>query len=359
MYGPSSRWSCFADSCQHRRLQDRVDAATRLAKNAWMERIGLEPVDSVTITTIIDNGADLLAATTGRARQATYRGPRVGSALMEEGRLLDGLVAEHGYSALIEIRRGTSRSTVLYDAGMSPFGVRDNMRRLQIEPKDIEAAVMSHGHYDHTTGLEGIIGDLGRSGVPMVLHPHFWNRRRLRLEGTEHVEIPTPSRSYIESMGVQIIETREPSFLFDSGLLVTGEVRRTTGFERGMDNQEALKDGVWVDDGAVLDDQAAVLDVAGKGLVVLTGCGHAGVVNILRHARELTGVERIHAVIGGFHLTGKAFEPIIERTVDAVAAFEPDLVVPAHCTGWKAALALASRMPEAVVPNAVGATFEL
>ncbi len=126
-----------------------------------------------------------------------------------------------------------------------------------------------------------------------------------------------------------------------------------------MDNQEAFRDGAWIDDGAVLDDQAAVVNVAGKGLVVLTGCGHAGVVNILRHARELTGVERIHAVIGGFHLTGKAFESIIDRTADAIATFEPELVVPAHCTGWKASMALAQRMPDAVVPNAVGATFEL
>jgi 7,8-dihydropterin-6-yl-methyl-4-(beta-D-ribofuranosyl)aminobenzene 5'-phosphate synthase len=99
--------------------------------------------------------------------------------------------------------------------------------------------------------------------------------------------------------------------------------------------------------------------VAGKGLVVLTGCGHAGVVNILRHARRVTGVERVYAVIGGFHLTGKAFEPIIDRTVAAVAELRPSIVVPAHCTGSKAQLALAQRLPQAFRPNAVGATFEL
>ena len=324
-----------------------------------MERIALQPVDSITVTTIVDNRVDLLGAAGGKAFKAAARGPRIVSPVMEEGQAIEGLVGEHGYSALLEIRRGERTSSVLYDAGLSPFGVRDNMRRLQIDPKVIEAAVMSHGHFDHTTGLEGVISDLGRSGVPMVLHPDFWNRRRLRLKGTEYLEIPTPSRGYIEGMGVQIIEERAPSFLFDSGLLVTGEVERTSGFERGMDNQEAYRDGAWVDDGAVLDDQAAVVNVAGKGLVVLTGCGHAGVVNILRHARKLTGVERIHAVIGGFHLTGKSFEPIIERTVEAVAALEPELVVPAHCTGWKASLALARRLPEALVPNAVGATFEI
>ena len=324
-----------------------------------MEHIRLEPVDSVTVTTIIDNGADLLAAAAGKAREATYGGARLASPLMEGGEVFAGLVAEPGYSAQVEIHRGERTPSVLYDAGLSPFGVRDNMRRLQIEPRDIQAAVMSHGHFDHTTGLEGVIADLGRSGIPMVLHPDFWNRRRIRLEGTETMEIPTPSRSYIEGMGVQVIEEREPSFLFDSGLLVTGEVERTTGFEQGMDNQEAFRDGAWVDDGAVLDDQAAVINVAGKGLVVLTGCGHAGVVNILHHARRLTGIDRVHAVIGGFHLTGKSFEPIIDRTVEAVAALEPELLVPAHCTGWKAALAFARRLPDAVVPHAVGASFRI
>ncbi len=324
-----------------------------------MEPITLEPVDSVTVTTIIDNGADLLSAVTGKAREATYGGPRLASPLMEDGEVFDGLVAEHGYSALLELRRGERVSTVLYDAGLSPFGVRDNMRRLQIDPRDIEAAVMSHGHFDHTTGLEGVIEDLGRSGIPMVLHPDFWNRRRIRLEGTETIELPTPSRSYIERMGVQVIEEREPSFLFDSGLLVTGEVERTSGFEQGMDNQQAFKDGAWVDDGLVLDDQAAVVNVAGKGLVVLTGCGHAGVVNILRHVRRITGIEQVHAVIGGLHLTGKAFEPVIGPTVDAIAELRPALIVPAHCTGWKAQLALAGRLPEAVIPNAVGAVFEI
>jgi 7,8-dihydropterin-6-yl-methyl-4-(beta-D-ribofuranosyl)aminobenzene 5'-phosphate synthase len=324
-----------------------------------MERITPVAVDSVMITTVIDNSADLLGAGVGRAREATFGRPRLAAPVMVEGGAFDGLVAEHGYSALVELRRGERSHTILYDAGLSPFGVRDNLRRLGFDVRDIEAAVMSHGHFDHTTGLQGIVEDLGRSGVPMILHPDFWNRRRIRLEGTETIEIPTPSRRYIEGAGVQIVEGRRPSLLFDAGLLVSGEVERVSGFERGMPDQEAFRGGAWVADAAVYDDQAAIVNVADKGLVVLTGCGHAGVVNILHYARRITGVERIYAVIGGFHLTGKAFEPIIDRTVAAVAELAPAVVVPAHCTGWKAQLALAQRLPEVVRPNAVGATFEL
>ena len=109
----------------------------------------------------------------------------------------------------------------------------------------------------------------------------------------------------------------------------------------------------------ILDDQALVVHVRGKGLVVLTGCGHAGAVNIARHAMRLTGVDRLHGLLGGFHLSGPAFEPIIEPTVHALVAMAPSLVVPAHCTGWRAQMRLASAMPEAYVPNAVGTTFQL
>jgi 7,8-dihydropterin-6-yl-methyl-4-(beta-D-ribofuranosyl)aminobenzene 5'-phosphate synthase len=99
--------------------------------------------------------------------------------------------------------------------------------------------------------------------------------------------------------------------------------------------------------------------VAGRGLVVLTGCGHAGIVNVVRYARALTGIEQVHAVVGGFHLSGAAFEPIIDVTVAALADLAPEVVLPAHCTGWRAQHALAARLPDAFVTNTVGTRLEL
>src|SRR4029450_10113416 len=96
-----------------------------------------------------------------------------------------------------------------------------------------------------------------------------------------------------------------------------------------------------------------------KGHVVLTGCGHAGVINTIRHAQELTGIQKVHAVIGGFHLTGALFEPIIPPTIAAFKAPNPALIVPAHCTGWKATHTLARELPDAFVPNSVGTRFML
>jgi len=142
-------------------------------------------------------------------------------------------------------------------------------------------------------------------------------------------------------------------------VLITGEVDRTSGFEPGFPPQQALRGGRWEPDPLVLDDQALILNVRDKGLVVLTGCGHAGIVNITRYARRLTGLDTLYAVIGGFHLGGPLFEPLIPRVCAELGKLSPAVIVPAHCTGWAAQRALADRFPAASIPNTVGTRFEL
>jgi 7,8-dihydropterin-6-yl-methyl-4-(beta-D-ribofuranosyl)aminobenzene 5'-phosphate synthase len=160
-------------------------------------------------------------------------------------------------------------------------------------------------------------------------------------------------------MGFEVVEERQPSFLLDGSTLVTGEVDRTTEFETGFNGQEAWRGGHWTADPLILDDQALVLRIRDEGLLVLSGCGHAGIVNTVRYAQRLTGESRIAAIIGGFHLSGPMFEPIIQPTVQAFDALSPSLLMPAHCTGWKAVHELARRYPQAFVPCAVGTTIEL
>jgi 7,8-dihydropterin-6-yl-methyl-4-(beta-D-ribofuranosyl)aminobenzene 5'-phosphate synthase len=235
----------------------------------------------------------------------------------------------------------------------------DNMRRLGLSPKDVEAVVLSHGHFDHTTGLDGLIRALGRPNAPVYLHPEAWSRRRITLPGRDPFEIPTPSRSAITGAGFEIIEERQPSFLLDSSLLITGEVDRTTEFEKGFPLHQAYRKDGWQPDPLILDDQAAIVHVRDKGLVVLTGCGHAGIVNIARYARKITGIEDIYAVIGGFHLNGPFFEPTIPNVCEALAEMAPQVIVPTHCTGWQAVHALAARFPDAFIQNSVGTRFEL
>jgi 7,8-dihydropterin-6-yl-methyl-4-(beta-D-ribofuranosyl)aminobenzene 5'-phosphate synthase len=290
---------------------------------------------------------------------AMGRTPAVASELFEDGTTVPGMVAEHGFSALVSVRRGDSTHTLLFDTGVSPNGMADNMERLGIDVGDIEAVVLSHGHFDHAGGFEGLARLRRRSGLPLTLHPLVWSRRRFSLPGRSPWHLPTLRRSSLEAEGFEIIERRQPSILLDGSVLVTGEVDRTTDFEQGLPMHEAQRDGRWEPDPLILDDQALVMHVRGRGLVVLTGCGHAGAVNIARHALRLTGIDRLHALLGGFHLTGPGFEPIIGPTVTALGELAPDVIVPAHCTGWRAQHRLASALPEAFIPNAVGTSFTL
>jgi 7,8-dihydropterin-6-yl-methyl-4-(beta-D-ribofuranosyl)aminobenzene 5'-phosphate synthase len=327
---------------------------------AEVETIPLEPVDALSVTTLVDNVTDILLTDEGPARRPPIgSGPRVPASVLIDGEAFDALRAEHGFAALVTVTRAGRQHRVLFDTGISPDGLVENMRRLELSPHDVEVIVLSHGHWDHVGGMEGLARELRPANLPVVIHPDAWSRRRLALPGRDPVLIASPSRGALEGAGFEIVEGREPSFLLDGCLLVTGEVDRTTEFEHGLaPSHQALRDGHWRPDQLVLDDQALVADVSGKGLVVITGCGHAGVINTLRYVKKLTGRDHLHAVIGGFHLNGPRFEPLIGPTCDAFAELAPEFLVPAHCTGWKATHALAARFPDAFLQNSVGTRFE-
>ena len=324
-----------------------------------MEPIALEPIDSLTVTTLVDNVTDLLINDQGPATRPPLAGafdPPIPARFLETGSTGDALRAEHGFSCLAEIEKNDKTVRVLFDAGLTPDGLIENMRRLEISPHGIDIVVLSHGHWDHTTGMDGFVKQLGRANMPVLIHPDFWSRRRIALPGGP-VELPSTSKPALEGAGFEVVEQQQPSFLLDGSLLVTGEVDRTTEFEQGHPLFEAYRDGHWQPDPLILDDQALVANVAGRGLVVLTGCGHSGIVNILRYVKKLTGEDRLHAVIGGFHLGGPLFEKVIPPTCDALADLSPDYLVPSHCTGWRATHAIAARFPDAFIQNSVGTRF--
>lgn len=324
-------------------------------------QVPLRPVDSLIVTTLVDNVYDMFMPDQGPAHRVGpgVAGGRLPLATMANGFVPDELIAEHGFSLLLTLTTSGRTHRLLFDTGVSPDGMVENMRRLEIDPRDLEAVVLSHGHFDHTAGLDGLVRRLRRPNMPVLIHPDFWNRRRVLLPGREPIELPTTSRGALEGAGFQVIEERQPSFLFQDSVLVTGEVDRTTGYEPGFPIQEAWHEDRWEPDPMVLDDQAVIVNVRDRGLVVITGCGHAGVVNITRYARALTGVERLCAVVGGFHLSGPIFEPIIDRTCADLAALQPEMIMPGHCTGWRGQHALGRVFGERFVPGCVGTRLEL
>ena len=263
-----------------------------------MSGIRLEPVDRVEITILMDNVTDPLLVDQDAVVRMNWPKALLGGLPTAQARVSpdtgvpDALIAEPGFSALVRIEKAGRERTLLFDTGVSTNGMVENMRRLGIDPADVEVIVLSHGHWDHVTGMEGLVRVLGRTRLPVMIHPEFWSRRRISFPGLEPAEFPSTSRGALQEMGFAIVEERQPSFLLDGAVLITGEVDRTTAFETGFQGHEALRDGSWKADPLILDDQALVVSLGDRGLVVLSGCGHAGIVNTVRYARRLTGEDR-------------------------------------------------------------------
>ncbi|MEJ2025471.1 MAG: MBL fold metallo-hydrolase, partial [Deltaproteobacteria bacterium] len=282
-----------------------------------------------------------------------YRPP-----LAKSGRIpADTLVAEHGLSLLITLYQGDQTLTILFDTGYSSTGVIHNMAMLRIDPAQIETLVISHGHMDHTGALYSLLDKLP-APVPIVVHPEaFLSPRYLELDDGRKLLYPDIlKKSELKKRNVKIMESTGPTLLAGETALVTGEVERTTTYEKGMPNAVFERNGSFEKD-PILDDQAIVVRVKGKGLVIISGCGHAGIMNTILYAVKLTGVSRVHAVLGGFHLSGPFFEPIIEDTIEDLKKLDPRILVPMHCTGWKAINRFSQAFPEAFILSSVGSRF--
>lgn len=310
----------------------------------------LKEVDKLEILTVLDNAIDLLLPSNERVKRL----PMPPDALTRES-----LRAEHGFSALVTVTSGNTSESLLFDAGLSKNGLIHNMDVLEVKPKELHTIVLSHGHADHTRGLMGMVERLGERKMPLLLHPDAFLQRKVIFPDGHEINLPPPDRRALSQDGIEFIEERGPSYLLGGLVLVTGQVHRTTDFETGFPVHHALIEDEWQKDPYIHDDQAIVVNVKDKGLVVLTGCGHAGAINTIRQAQELTGIQKVYAVLGGFHLSGALFESIIPPTVAALKEINPAMIVPAHCTGWKAVHAIARELPQAFVQNSVGTRFVL
>jgi 7,8-dihydropterin-6-yl-methyl-4-(beta-D-ribofuranosyl)aminobenzene 5'-phosphate synthase len=311
------------------------------------ERISLEPVDAANVTVLVDNFIDALLPSSEVAQR-----PQVAYEMWERER--EQLIAEHGLSLLLTIERDGRSMSLIYDAGLSREAATHNMDVLQVRLPDLRAIVMSHGHSDHHGGLEGMIRRVGSRGMPLIIHPDAWRDRKVVFPTGAELHLPPPSRQDLDREGVEVTEERQPSLLIDGTVLVTGQIERQTDFEKGFPLNYARINGGWEPDPWIWDDQAVVVKLKGKGLVVLSGCSHSGAINVLRQAQRLTGEDRVHAFVGGMHLTGGIFEHLIPRTLDELATMAPRWLVPGHCTGWKATHEIARRLPEAYVQKSVG-----
>jgi len=311
-------------------------------------QLRLKPVDAVEVTIVMDLYLDALMA----GAEGVRRFP-----LAYDWTDRDCLLAEHGFSALVTVEVEGARSSVLYDAGLSAKAVRQNLDVMQVDASNLRAIAISHGHADHHGGLEGLFSRHGRLHMPLVIHPDAWLDRKIALPTGAEIHMPPPNRNDLEAEGVTVVEERGHTLLIDGSVLISGQVPRVTEFETGFAWHKKRVGEEWEPDPLIEDDQNLIVEVRDRGLVVVSGCSHAGAVNVCQNARALTGQSRIAGFIGGFHLTGSLFEPIIPSTVEAIREFDIGRLVPAHCTGWRATHQLARAFPDAFVQPSVGTVF--
>ena len=321
----------------------------------------LLPVDRLEILVLVDNATDMLSSTPphveGEAAGLMRRGFR-----MLASKCL--CCAAHGLSCLITAHRGTASHTVLFDTGPEDYSFERNVTRLGADLGKVESIVLSHGHWDHAGAMLLALGMIrGRNGgrkVPYYAHPGMFRSRALKLpDGTLRRMEDIPSVEDLTAFGAEVALTTEPQVLHDGMFFVSGEIPRVTPYERGLPGQVRLmEDGqTWEVDELLIDERFLAVNVAGKGLVVFSACSHAGVVNVLTHARASFPGVPLHAVMGGLHLSGPN-EAVIPQTVDGLRSFDLRTIAAGHCTGWRALTALANAFGDKILaPTAVGKRY--
>ncbi len=306
----------------------------------------LKECEKVEILTLQDNFIEITAsdnsAIISRARYLMH------------GEIKTSIRAEHGFSAIVRTTTAGRTRTLLFDFGFSTDGAAANAKAMGIDMGEIEVMVLSHGHSDHFGGFDKLVKMIGRDGLELVLHPAaFKQKRYLKFAGNFKARFPEVTRRKIERTGVRLRETREPLSLLDRNVLYLGEICRRTEFEKGMPHAFFMDKGRETWD-PIEEDTGIAINLKGKGLVVLTGCAHSGIVNTVNHARTVTGVNPVHVVMGGFHLAGPAFEPIVGKTIDELKKINPAYIVPTHCTGRKSVIEIEKAMPEQFILNMAG-----
>lgn len=326
-----------------------------------------EGVDKVRIRVISENTTDITLLTDEKFKDKVQQpGP---STLM--------CTAEHGLAMLFEVTKGDSVHTFLLDAGGILGTVANNMKYLQIEPSKIEKFVLSHGHFDHFGGLNHIINQFSPGTEIIVGKNAFFPKWALmgelygksmeidkekleQLQKEQKIrQLPGLNKEMISEQiknnNLTFIETNEPIQLAP-GVWTSGEIETPL--------KEELTTGLYVQkNGEVLfddfrDEISIFINVKDKGLVILTGCGHTGIMNTVKMAQKLSGIDKVYALIGGYHMNWAGKERV-DKTIDFLKKLKPEILCAMHCSGFNFTARLMNEIPESSVLGIVGTTFEL
>jgi 7,8-dihydropterin-6-yl-methyl-4-(beta-D-ribofuranosyl)aminobenzene 5'-phosphate synthase len=318
-------------------------------------------VDGLEVLVLVDNTTDSLSS---NPRDVLPEW----SVLLTGGklRILSGqniCCAHHGLSLLITAKIGDKRRSLLFDAGPAAATFERNTAILGVDFSSIEAVVLSHGHWDHAGGLvaavESIARNRGDGSFTCYMHPGMFRQRATkRPDGQLYVNELVPDPERLSKAGAKVITNRDPQSVADGAFYVSGEIPRVTSYEAGVPNHLTRStDGKsWEPDPLIMDERFVSVHVKNKGQFVFSACSHAGLINVLTHARSVFPSIPLYGAMGGLHLSG-INERVIPETVADLRKFGLKLLAPGHCTGWRAVSRLAQEFGDELVPSAVGKKY--
>lgn len=328
-------------------------------------------VESLAVTNIIDNDTDFLSTAACNKDGSVAYQSEVAQHVARGDMTLnfpDFCSAAHGLSLLLTAEvtttAGREKRSLLLDAGPCPRLWEANAKKLQLDLASVECIVLSHYHADHSGGLTGAVPliasarkDAALGPVRLDLHQDRPESRAVQLPSgtTLPLQPETPTFEDFRQLGAHLVLSREPHVVSDC-FFVSGEIPRRTSYEKGLVGSKRLEDNDWRDDNDIDEERYVAVKVKGAGVVVFSSCSHAGIVNVCRHARDLSGVPLL-AAMSGFHLGGVGLEERVSDTINDLLELRPKAILPGHCTGWRAKTAIAQAMPGQYIPALAGGLY--
>jgi 7,8-dihydropterin-6-yl-methyl-4-(beta-D-ribofuranosyl)aminobenzene 5'-phosphate synthase len=338
---------------------------------------GILALDELELLVVVDNETDILSSVDEGVPQipeVAHLVARTPASRKHDGHdckeVFEHLCcACHGLSVLATGRRAGRTRRLLFDVGPYPDLWLDNAKHLAIDLATIEGLFLSHWHFDHSGGFPEVVAAIAKArraaGLPppvVDLHPDRPDQRGLLTPSGTMLMLPQePCFADIEQAGGRIVRHADSHPVCDGFFLGSGSIDRVTSYETGLVGHYSFRGEDGKPDPLIMDERFVAAFVPGRGVSVLSACSHAGIVNACLQAKMLFPDSRIDAVLGGYHLAGKAMETRIDATVsDLKTRIDPRLVAPGHCTGWRAKAALAGAFaPGRYAPSVVGTLYRL